>query len=357
VDKSGPSRSSFARKGSYGIPAFLASNNTFEGSDFGETNRGALFKAFHTARELAIIPSAPPADSKRAAKRRRIEQHSKRAAEQNAAEFRKWVKEQRIIGAYTRDQRSKRYGCDWEPFPNDGGCEAWDSSCFVPAFIVKFTQRRTWYRSVAGYFGYQYDSFTYGSLGSEIRTLKLDEVAEEYHNDESKVQLAVNKPLYNYLYSEMLPANEYTKSGVFNDELVMVHMHKLTKQYYSKPGIKRKMDLAELQRDDYTMGAVASDTSKRFLQVRRNVTSDKLQGFLGACVRHRRCVSVGSKLLMGSAIALLLAHSAYSIAKNIPSPSGNMRGLIALELLKNASTDHLCRLLAYLPSTVGSHTC
>lgn len=227
-----------------------------------------------------------------------------------------------------------------------------------------FTERRSWLAPLYKHLGYEYDAFSFGELGVELRGIHLgkdggiESVAENENLSEADLRKRINHDLYVYLYAKKLPRSQYSKNGKFDVELLKVHMHKLTDQFYAKhypTGVPKELRTLEcVERDAYTQGYAVSETSKDFLLSEQTTTKPKETGFLRAWRNHKRLIAAGvilgcvtlaakrpsaamvgrySLLLTGSALALTLGKSmsnalpaAFSGFLNRPSSA--VQGLI-----------------------------
>lgn len=177
-----------------------------------------------------------------------------------------------------------------------------------------FSEKRGILAPVAELFGYSYDHFDFGTRPVYLRGLKAEDVAQNEHIDETEIARRIDPALADYLFSEKMPPSEYLdKQGNFDRDLVLVHMHKLTKQYYASRELPRTS--VSRQKDVATQSYVASETLKSFLLLDHSTTAPKVPNFYRACYRHRRKLAAGV-MLGGVVFGLYQCRHAAATAKS-----------------------------------------
>jgi len=170
-----------------------------------------------------------------------------------------------------------------------------------------FQEKGHWYSPVLNALGYNRDTFTFGALPTDLRGITGADCSTSDGVDAKQLADKLDLKLLEFLYSKKMPPSEYfdKKTKSFDRELAIIHMHKLTEQYYSaRPDIKR--DLESRQRDVFTQSYVASETSKEFLLSNHRTTTNKYSGFLRAYHGHQRLFKV-SAILIPTAILTAVA--------------------------------------------------
>jgi hypothetical protein len=212
---------------------------------------------------------------------------------------------------------------------DDGGAHYTKANkypCFLKTAIVKiadFKEKESLIAPLWKTLGYRYDNFNFGSLPVHLRGMKPAEDFRHEKITEELIESRLNYDLCIFLYAKKLPPSEYLdKKGVFDRNLVLVHMHKLTEQFYTKNDGDISLD--ERQRNVYTQSYVASETSKEFLLGDHATTDTKRSGFYKACAEHPRLIATGVVSL--GVLSLLLR----------PKPSAVM--VVGCTLLQTGST-------------------
>jgi hypothetical protein len=211
----------------------------------------------------------------------------------------------------------------------DDGVDWYAATTHKPDVRSDFNERRGFFSRVHERLGYHYDKFSFGDLGLEVRDLHLGQegnseaLQEHVDLDEEWVKKNCDLGLYEYLYSKKLPASEYLNKTTkeLDRDLLLVHMHKLTDQYYAKDGVVRGKGIAAKQKEAYTQGHVADETTKEFLWSKQTVTRGKLTGFYRACHDHKRLIVMGSGIV---ALSLLFSkrQCAVRVVENMTSQVG-----------------------------------
>jgi len=173
--------------------------------------------------------------------------------------------------------------------------------------VTKFTESRRWYTPILELLGRKSDKFEYGKVGTDLRGMTLGGGCEEDSGFCEELELQrIDEDCHAFMYSHKRPrANYVDAKGKFDHALVQAHLYKLLPSFH----VAHKTDLfakdwspserrAYLQRLDYTVGAVVDETVKEFLTGKHQATSEKYVGFLGACRRHGRVVTVSTSLLV-----------------------------------------------------------
>jgi hypothetical protein len=178
-----------------------------------------------------------------------------------------------------------------------------DSPVDHPDAAIRFTEPRGWFSAIHERLGYRYDSVQMGELGITTGELKLRSgcVAERANVTQDRLESEMNMGLLVHLMRERLPRAEYCKNGVFSEDLMRVHLHKLTKQYYT--GKDKSAKMIDVHKDTITQSYVLSERVKDFLWAGQDCETKKRSGFYGAYHQFGRTAVIG---LSGLVVAGLL---------------------------------------------------
>lgn len=297
-----------------------------------------------------IYPCADPA-SKRSSKRRRVQRYMERAAStlldkglSNSSYIRHMVS--KGVGKYRRRHCERFQPCGYnfsnktadalqglfqEPEETLGNLSADrlnDSGC------SSFSEPSRWYTSTLERLGYQRDSFTFGEIGTKIRNL----VKEDSRGTACEVvaKKDINQELYTYLFKEKMPVSEYCKTGLYDRNLAIIHMQKLTKQYNAK----NKIDTADLASEGvnvHTQSMVVDELAKEFLWSKNKISEDKYSGFLEACHTISRHKKAGLAMIT-------IAATSYVLVKSTPS----------VVTVVDSSLSHLGRMSSWTLASIGT---
>lgn len=222
-----------------------------------------------------------------------------------------------------------------------------------------FEEKRGWFSNIFEKLGYNYDVHSYGDLPTKLRELKP---ADDIHSggiDGAELEHLLNMDLLQFLYAKKLPVSEYKdKKGFFDFDLALLHMHKLTEQFYSKADNRERNRTLECsQRDAYTQSYVAREKSKEFFQGDHATYGNKREGFCNAYFHHKRPMIIGGLIVLST---LACSKSTRSAAVSVSSGvllAGSLLVLMNQTKYPNASKqkslgflNHLCSVARNLTS-------
>jgi len=214
-----------------------------------------------------------------------------------------------------------------------------------------FSESRKWWTPVAEYIGYRRDIVEVGTVPTTLRDLQPDNCGENYAPTKEHLERRLNRELYRYLMREKLPGGEYVdkKTGLVDKDLLMLHMHKLTKQFYST----RKMPDTEesLQLDFLTQSFVANETSKAFFLGEQPTSENKCSSFLLACATGWNALRAGCS----SCVSTVTPYRKYVLAAAVVSvPCVYATG--RLSRLPGGSSDLLTRVSSPVTAVIAQST-
>lgn len=189
-----------------------------------------------------------------------------------------------------------------------------------------FTERRGMLATIWSIMGYNYDQFSYGSLGTELRTISANPKQTQELNckdSEFEIMNRIDLDLYTFLYAHKKISSEYHKNFKFNSDLCKCHMQSLFVKYRGLKGINDvDMDLAYYQRGDFTIGVVVQESVKDYLTGADALRKPKRSGFLMAY--H----IFGAKLLICIGLLLCLGTLCSSYPQHVKMVLDYYRPLI-----------------------------
>jgi hypothetical protein len=215
-----------------------------------------------------------------------------------------------------------------------------------------FTEHVPWYRRPLAAFSRGRDRYTFGTLGVEVRDLTIKsgqlikKIKEDAQLTDDILGRRLNTGLYEYLFKEKLPRSEYMKNGVFDPNLCLLHMVKLTKQYYSKFQDRYAHGKEFRDYDAYTQRHVVDEKSKDVLWAEHNVCNRKYHPFFSALHLYLRAITRGVLIgcLLLTACLLFAAtarHCDQLLSGNVHQSIQNMLDTIASMIPSVASSQ--CR--------------
>jgi len=158
-------------------------------------------------------------------------------------------------------------------------------------------------------FGYSFDEISFGERGVKIRDLTMSKTTvsnldeDRRGIDDALIDSRIHHEYAAFLYLHKKTAANYSRMGVFDYELALVHMQQLGSKWRSLCEINdTKVPYALAQQLTYTEAFVASELTKDFF-AGKSVNYQPKHSFFMAYLTKRRFVQVSSAIVL---VVLLL---------------------------------------------------